>query len=121
MGLLTFEEGPVSKLDELKERLKEEIKRHEKRVEKWKKECAETDSLYSLYNRPRDNRIKAVEAEIAFTERGIPYEEAYQGVYLLKGWMYYAPASGKWKAKRGRYWKKSPAKINTFITNHLHD
>jgi len=121
MGLLTFEGVPVSKLDELKERLKEEIKRHETRVEEWKKECAKSDSLYSLYNRPRDNRIKAVEAEIAFTERGIPYEEHSPGLYLLRGWMYYAPASGKWKAKRGLYWKKSPAKINTFITNHLHD
>ena len=109
----------MSKLDELKEKLKEEIKRYEIKLEAWKKECAESDSLYIFYNGPRDNRIKAVEAEIAFTERGIPYEEHSPGIYLLKGWMYYAPASGKWKAKRGRHWKKSPAKINTFITNHL--
>ena len=97
----------------LKEKLEEELAAYEIKYQEWVDKG-------SLYRPPKKNKLKSIEAELAFHEYNIQYEQVRVGIYLLNGWMYYSPSTGKWRVKRsGSRWTKSRYKINNFITNHV--
>jgi len=97
----------------LKEKLEEELAAYAIKYQEW------VDNG-SLYRPPKKNKIKALEAEIAFHEYNVRYERVRVGIYLLNGWMYYSPSTGKWRVKRSSpRWTKSRYKVNNFITHHV--